>query len=144
MTQKLSEHDTQFQDINLKFINFEHLSAFGKDDENKGYTNDELSSLVIALEKKITQKFTYVDDRFKKNEDDILKLKQLEKALELTNKNLEGNIVNANANKDNITIIFAKLEDLRTWCKNQNDMTNGQFKDELAKLKTYFEGQIIE
>jgi serine/threonine protein phosphatase PrpC len=71
-------------------------------------------------------------------------LKQLEKALELTNENLEENILNVNANKDNITIIFAKLEDLRTWCKNQNDMMNGQFKDELAKLKTYFEGQIIE
>jgi hypothetical protein len=145
MNQKLNDHESNFQEINLRFISFEHLNPFNnRDDTPKGYTNDELSALVVALDKKVTQKFSYVDERFKKNEEDILKLKQLEKALEATNRNLDSTIKNVDANKENITVLFAKLEDLRNLSKNLNDVTNNQMKDGFEKLKKYFDGKIIE
>jgi hypothetical protein len=129
----------------LRFVSFEHLNPFNNRDESpKGYTNDELSTLVMTLEKKVTQKLGYVDERFKKNEEDILKLKQLEKALDATNRNLDSTIKNVDANKDNITILFAKIEDLRNLTKNMNDVTNNQMKDGLDKLKKYFDGKTIE
>ena len=142
---KFTEYDQSFQDINLKLISVESLSFFKRDDnDQKGYSNDELSALVMALEKRVTQKFTYVDERFKKNEEDILKLKQMEKSIENINKNLENTNKNVDSNKENINILFAKFEDLDINFKNLNDVTNKTFKDQLDKLKQYFEEKIFE
>ena len=86
---KISNFEKQFEDINLKLINVEALSIFNNKEEDKKFTNDELSVLLHALEKKLSQKIIFIDNKFSKIDEDILKLKQIDKALEQTNKNLD-------------------------------------------------------
>lgn len=141
---RFSQIDKQMEDINLKMINFETLSIFGKGDDNKKYSNDELSMLVNALDKKLTQKISYIDNRFLKIEEDILKLKQFEKALEQTNRNLDQTTRNSENNKEQIVILFAKLEDLKANVKSTKEMTDKMWRDELENLKNYIDEKVCE
>ena len=138
--------DEQFQEINIKLINVEAFGDFfnSKDGEPKSYSNEELNVIIGALDKKLTIKMSYVDDRFRKDGEDILKLKQLEKALELTNKNLGNTNKNVEMNKEQIIVLFAKLEDLKAFNQNLNDLTKGELNDNINKVHKYFEDKFTE
>lgn len=113
-------------------------------DEKKSYSNEELSHLVFTLEKKVTQKLTYVDERFRKNEDDIIKLKLMEKGIDQINRNIENINKYIETNKDTNQIIFAKIEELHNQLKKLATTQDDNLKNEIEKLKNHFEKNLLE
>jgi hypothetical protein len=142
---KQTEFENNFQEINFKLVNVDALNMFKKDNnENTNYGTDELTVMVFTLEKKLNTKIAYIDERFKKNEDELLKLRQLEKSLDETNRGLEQTNKNFDWVKEQLTIIFARFEDAKKYAKNLNENTNNSFKEEYKKIKQFYDDKFIE
>lgn len=145
MKNKMNEFENNFQEINFKLVNVDALNLFKRDnDENHSYGTEELTAMIITLEKKFNTKITFIDERFKKNEEELLKLRQLEKAIEETNKDLKLTNKNVEWIKEQLTIIFARLDDVKNHANNLNDTTNSSLKEGDEKIRNYFDQKFIE
>jgi small-conductance mechanosensitive channel len=144
LNSKIGYFDKLLEEINIKIINFESMPIMNNQDDDKKYTNDELSAMLQSLEKKLSQKIIFIDSKFNKIDEDILKLKQLEKGLEQTNRNAEVTNKNVEFNKEQIAILFAKIEDLKSNCKNNHETTMITVKQQLENFKKYFDDSISE
>jgi len=103
--------------------------------------------MFLSLENKFTAKFSLIEERLNKDEDEIYKLKRLEKLIEETRNNLKTTDTRVLNNNEQIKILFAKFEDLKIFTQNINDTNesnNLENLEELKKIKIYFEEKIFE
>jgi hypothetical protein len=141
MNNRFDNIDNQLQDINVKVMDFNVFDMFkGKIDSDGGH-GDELFILIQNLEKKLMKKFEFVDEKVKKSEEEAYKIKN--DILGMKN-NIDINTKTIINHKEQIDIIFAKLDDINTNFKNSLDMQNNNLKDLIDKLRLYFEDQITE
>jgi len=159
---KVEKLNTCYEDLKLKIenINISLMDSNFNKDNNMGnmelegdISSNLVKSMIQNLEKKIFKKFEFVDEKQKKSEEDIYKIKNELTTIKNNYECLTVNIKNAsdkikentdsiNDNKQNIKNMYESTELLKVKvikCENNNNYTNMEnefkiIKDDLKKL----------
>lgn len=143
MNNRFNDVDKQLNDVNIKLLDFNIFDIMKKRNESgeSSGNNDELFIMIQNIEKKTMKKFEFIDEKNKKFDDEFYKLKN---ELSTTKNGLEGTNKVVNGIKEEIDIIFARLEDLKNNIKNSIDLSNLNFNEQLKKLSLYIDERINE
>ncbi len=141
--QKINDINKKLEDINVQLID----SNFSNIENNKekmaegtnGTVSSEVAQNIQNLEKKMFKKFEFVDDKYKKSEEVIMKLKHdfhvMQGQLEVANGNLNELKVKVDDNTNNLS-------------KNQNELEeklntlSKELKDKEDELKSLIESEV--
>jgi hypothetical protein len=108
----------------MDFNIFEILKNRPTTDGESGNT-DALLIMVQNMEKKLLKKFEFVDEKIKKGEDETYKIKN--EILNIKN-NLDALLKNMLFAKEQIDILFPRLDDVSNNVKTQLDNTRNELK----------------
>jgi chromosome segregation ATPase len=124
--QKFSSFDKQMEDINLKLLDFNIFDAIKNRTTNSAENKanpDDIINFVESNQKKVFKKFEFVDDKIKKHEEEIYKLKN---EILHANSHIETinlTISNSRQNVDDLNIqqieIVKKFSELREELKKE-------------------------
>jgi hypothetical protein len=133
--------------INIKNLKFDPLPITINKEEVIERSSEDWSSLILSLEHKLTAKFSIFDERLTRAEDEIKNLKKLENVIKDVRNSLlviDEKVFN---NKEQISILFGKFEDLKIFTQNLNDKTdsnNLQHLEKFKNIKIYFDEKFYE
>ena len=74
--QTLNEHDQKMKDFNVKLMDFDIIEELKKVGAGAGGDLNMALNLIQNLEKKLTQKLKFIEDRLAKNEEDVIRTKR--------------------------------------------------------------------
>ena len=137
LVNKFEEFKTDYEDVKVKVQDFNIYDLFKDGEGATGGNIDVAKTLVMALENKVFKKFSLYDERYKKYDSDILKIKEVNRnnndTFELMEKQINNNRqevkdLNNNYEKD-ILELKEKLEAFEEKLKNIKNMKKTKTKD---------------
>ena len=137
LVNKFEEFKTDYEDVKVKVQDFNIYDLFKDGEGATGGNIDVAKTLVMALENKVFKKFSLYDERYKKYDSDILKIKEVNRnnndTFELMEKQINKNReevkdLNNNYEKD-ILELKEKLEAFEEKLKNIKNMKKTKTKD---------------
>ena len=140
LVNKFEEFKTDYEDVKVKVQDFNVYDLFKGGEGESGANIDVAKTLIMALENKVFKKFSLYDERYKKYDNDILKIKEINRnnndTFELMEKQItknrqEVNDLNSNYEKD-ILELKEKFEDFEEKLKNIKNMKRAKTKDNNA------------
>ena len=137
LVNKFEEFKTDYEDVKVKVQDFNINDLFKDGEGATGGNIDVAKTLIMALENKVFKKFSLYDERYKKYDSDILKIKEVNRnnndTFELMEKQINKNReevkdLNNNYEKD-ILELKEKLEAFEEKLKNIKNMKKTKTKD---------------
>jgi len=137
LVNKFEEFKTDYEDVKVKVQDFNIYDLFKDGEGATGGNIDVAKTLIMALENKVFKKFSLYDERYKKYDSDILKIKEVNRnnndTFELMEKQINKNReevkdLNNNYEKD-ILELKEKLEAFEEKLKNIKNMKKTKTKD---------------
>ena len=137
LVNKFEEFKTDYEDVKVKVQDFNIYDLFKDGEGASGGSIDAAKTLIMALENKVFKKFSLYDERYKKYDNDILKINEINRnnnnTFELMEKQIQKNRqevsdINRNYEKD-ILELKEKLEALEDKLKNIKNMKKPKIKD---------------
>ena len=137
LVNKFEEFKTDYEDVKVKVQDFNIYDLFKDGEGATGGNIDVAKTLIMALENKVFKKFSLYDERYKKYDSDILKIKEVNRnnndTFELMEKQINNNRqevkdLNNNYEKD-ILELKEKLEAFEEKLKNIKNMKKTKTKD---------------
>ena len=137
LVNKFEEFKTDYEDVKVKVQDFNIYDLFKDGEGATGGNIDVAKTLVMALENKVFKKFSLYDERYKKYDSDILKIKEVNRnnndTFELMEKQINNNRqevkdLNSNYEKE-ILELKEKLEAFEDKLKNIKNMKKTKTKD---------------
>ena len=127
---------TQIDDIQNKLPDLNIFEALGhkigSEGTNDGGSRDQMFSLIQGLDKKASKKFELIDEKFKRFEEETVKLKN-------DSINFKAIIENStrllNQNKENIDHLLITIEDFRSILKIQSENIENNIKIQKKKME---------
>lgn len=141
----MNSFNQKLEEISIKVIDFNVFDMLKNRDGETDTNIDMIQIMVNNIEKKLLQKIGFVDDRSKKTEDEVYKLKNDLASLKSTQETQGKNI---NSIKETIETVFTKIEEYKTYLLKTLDdnieNTNNNINQQITKFTEYFEEKITE
>lgn len=139
---KFEEFKTDYEDVKVKVQDFNIYDLFKDGEGASGGNIDFAKTLIMALENKVFKKFSLYDERYKKYDNDILKIKEVNRNNNDTFEHMEMQIkqnkqevsdLNSNYEKD-ILELKEKLEDFEEKLNNIKNVKKSKAKDNTSPI----------